>query len=60
MNIIYKIKMKKLKKYEENKETINEKRREKFVCECGITISRGYYSAHIKTKCHIDRLTNKP
>ena len=39
----------KLKKYEDNKETINQKRREKIICDCGITISNGYYSAHIKS-----------
>lgn len=40
----YYLKTKKEKhdKYEENKKIINEYRREKIVCECGITISRGY------------------
>jgi hypothetical protein len=49
----------KMKKYEDNKNIINQKRREKIICECGICISRGYYSAHIKSKCHIDGLTIK-
>ena len=49
----------KQKKYEKNKEIINKRRREKIICECGISISRGYYSEHIKSKCHIDGLTNK-
>ena len=44
----------KLKKYEDNKEIINQKRREKIICDCGISISKGYYSAHIKSKCHND------
>lgn len=46
----------KIKKYEENKEVINQKRREKIICNCGITISRGHKSAHIKSQQHIDRL----
>ena len=49
----------KLKNYEENKEMINQKRREKNLCDCGITISKGYYSAHNKSKCHIDGVMNK-
>jgi hypothetical protein len=54
----YYLKTKKEKhdKYEKNKEIINKYRREKIVCECGITISRGYKSGHIKSQCHIDRL----
>ena len=50
----------KLKKYEDNKESINQKRREKIICDCGITISKGYYSAHIKSKCHNDGILINP
>ena len=60
MNIIYKLKTENWKKYEDNKETINQKRREKIICDCGISISRGYYSAHIKSKCHNDGIFIKP
>lgn len=49
----------KSKKYEENKEIKNQIRREKILCECGITISRGYNSAHIKSQCHINALIKK-
>jgi hypothetical protein len=55
MNIIYK-----LKNYEDNKETLNQKRREKIICDCCIIISRGYYSTHIKSKCHNDSLFINP
>ena len=55
-----KTKNEKLKKYEDNKEVINQKRREKILCECGITISKGHRSAHIKTKGHIDGINNVP
>ena len=60
MNTIYKLKMKKLKKYEDNKEIINQKRREKIICDCGISISKGYYSAHIKSKCNNDSIFINP
>ena len=50
----------KLKKYEDNKEIINQKRREKIICDCGISISKGYYSAHIKSKCHNDGIYINP
>ena len=51
-----KTKKEKLKKYEKNKEIINQIKREKIICECGITISKGYRSAHIKSQCHINGL----
>jgi hypothetical protein len=54
-----KTKKEKIKKYEESKDIINQKRREKIMCECGITISRGYHSQHIKSKCHTDALKEK-
>jgi hypothetical protein len=50
----------KLKNYEDNKETLNQKRREKIICDCCIIISRGYYSTHIKSKCHNDSLFINP
>jgi len=53
-----KTKNEKQKKYEDNKEVINQKRREKILCDCGITISKGHLSAHIKTKGHIDAINN--
>ncbi len=58
-NYYLKTKNEKQKQYEDNKEAINEKRRNKIICECGITISKGYKSAHIKSKCHITSLLNK-
>lgn len=48
-----------LKNYEDNKESINQKR-DKIICDCGISISRGYYSAHIKSKCHNDCIFINP
>jgi len=52
-----KTKKEKQEKYEEIKDTKNYNRREKVICECGITISKGYKSGHIKSQCHIDRLS---
>ena len=54
------IKNEKLKKYEDNKETINQKQRDKIICDCAISISRGYYSAHIKSKCHNNNIIIDP
>ena len=54
-----KTKKEKQEKYENNKQIINQKRSEKIVCECGITISKSYRSAHIKAQCHIDGLTKQ-
>ena len=53
-------KNKKLKKYEDNKEIINLKRREKIICDSGISISKGYYLVHIKSKCHNDSIFINP
>ena len=50
----------KLKKYEDSKEIINQKRREKIICDCGISISKGYYSAHIKSNCHNNSIFINP
>ncbi len=43
-------------KYEDKKNSKNQKRREKTTCDCGIIISRGYFSGHVKSKCHKDAL----
>ena len=39
--------------YEDNKEDILEKRKEKFTCECGITCRKSDRARHLKTKKHI-------
>jgi hypothetical protein len=43
-------------KYEDKKDSKNQKRREKITCDCGMIISRGYFSGHVKSKCHKDEL----
>jgi len=45
-------KAKKLKWYYERKNNINEKRKEKIICECGSIISKSVNWKHIKTKKH--------
>ena len=40
------------KRYQENRETILEKAREKITCECGAIICRGSKSLHLKCKRH--------
>jgi hypothetical protein len=52
-------KKEKKEKYEEKKEVINQKRREKIICDCGCTIAKGYKAAHEKTKHHIDAMLLK-
>ena len=43
-----------MKEYrEKNKETINKKKLEKLICECGATITRSNISTHKKSKKHI-------
>jgi predicted GIY-YIG superfamily endonuclease len=46
--------------YEANKDRINEIRREKKTqCECGAIICENHVSRHIKTKRHIDRISQQ-
>ena len=46
-------------KYYENKEVINEKRKEKITCECGCVYRKNDLSKHLKTKKHIDLMSQK-
>lgn len=39
-------------RYNKKKDSINERRREKYVCECGKTVSVGTKSYHVKTLFH--------
>ena len=43
---------------EVNRDKINEKAKEKNVCECGCEISRYHLARHRKTKKHLDYLNN--
>jgi len=50
---------KRQKKYfDKNREIINEKKREKITCECGCEIRKDYLSTHLKSKKHINYLSN--
>jgi len=40
------------KYYEDNKEEIKKKWKEKMTCECGVIINKSSYTNHIKTKKH--------
>ena len=42
-------------KYEENKDIILTKRKEKITCSCNAIISRGYMSRHLKSFIHISK-----
>ncbi len=46
------------KYYEENKATINEQRKEKLVCECGVLYTYGNRHRHFKSKYHQIFLNN--
>ena len=49
--------------YEQNKEMLLEKRKEKYTCECGPVLTKGNKSRHEKSKRHQDyltKLTNLP
>ena len=50
-----KIKKNKKKKYEENKDKIQERKTEKITCSCNAIISRGFMSEHLKSFKHISR-----
>jgi hypothetical protein len=47
------------KYYESNREKILQKLKETLVCECGVTVTKPYYSKHIKTQKHLDKLSVK-
>ena len=51
-------KNKRLNYYQENKEDIRQKAKEKILCECGQEISRSGISKHKKTKIHL-QIVNK-
>jgi hypothetical protein len=53
-----KIKEKRKDYYYKNIEIINDKQREKITCECSCKICKNYLSRHLKTKKHIDYLSN--
>lgn len=44
--------------YEKNKDKINEKKREKFNCECGSSYTYNHKSEHMKTKKHLNYINN--
>ena len=47
--------------YHAKKDAINEKRRaNRYVCECGMTINKGYTSRHIKTARHLAAISCLP
>jgi len=50
------INKKKRDKYNENPEKANLRNKIKIMCECGVEITRGILSRHIKTKKHINRI----
>ena len=55
-----KIAARKAKKYEEDKEEINEKRRNNRIeCECGLTINFASRQKHYKTKIHLELMSKK-
>jgi hypothetical protein len=45
--------IKKAQRYEQNKETINEKKKEKYTCECGSMVRISDRARHCKSKKHI-------
>lgn len=46
-------------KYENNKETLLQSRKEKIICECGSTVRKADFSQHIKTKKHLFYMSSK-
>jgi hypothetical protein len=46
--------------YENNKEKINERKKEKITCACGLCIAKGNLADHIKTKKHQNYLSLLP
>jgi alpha-galactosidase/6-phospho-beta-glucosidase family protein len=44
--------------HEKNRESINEKKREKITCECGQIYNRGNLSAHNKSQFHLNYINN--
>jgi len=55
----YKANMNTFKAYREGKEKENESKREKLVCDCGITYSKSNSTHHKRSKIHIDFETKK-
>ena len=45
--------------YESNKEHYRERRGEKIICECGISVRRDGISRHQKSEKHLDLMTKK-
>lgn len=50
---------KKKKRYENNKKIISEKNKEKIECECGCEISKKNLAKHMKSKKHIQLMSQK-
>lgn len=55
----FKTKDYKHQKYEENKDTINKRKQEKIICDCGINSIKNNFARHLKSKHHINFLQNK-
>jgi hypothetical protein len=49
-------KMEQRKQYENNKEIINEKRKQKTICDCGCEIRKDDLKRHQKTQTHINKI----
>ena len=47
------------KNYELNKDKINAKAKEKFICECGCEINKGSKYYHLKSKTHLKLMEDK-
>jgi len=47
------------KNYELNKDKINAKAKEKFICECGCEINKGSKYYHLKSKTHLKLMESK-
>ena len=48
----------KRQQYQKNKEEINNKKKEKYTCECGLTLSKNNRSEHLRSKSHIEKVLN--
>ena len=53
-----KMKEYKQKWYENNKDDMSRKSKERVMCECGVEVCQGSYTRHLKSKTHINFLNN--
>ena len=48
----------KQKWYENKRDELSKKSKERIICECGVEVCQGAYTRHLKSKTHINYLNN--